>query len=471
MLPESDRSGFMSETTRQPASFRDPSGFLFRREGVLYRQVNQVYREDYDLLMSSGLYDDLTAGGLLIPHEEVDEAPADPRTCYKVLRPQEVSFVSYPYEWCFGEYKDAALATLEIQRRALARGMSLKDSSAYNIQFARGRPVLIDSLSFERYREGEPWVAYRQFCQHFLAPLALMARRDIRLGQLSRIYLDGVPLDLTARLLPPAARFNLGLLTHVFLHAGAQRRFAAGQVRRGEVRGRMGRTAFLGLIDSLVSTVCRLTWEPVGTEWAAYDEVSNYTPEAEQQKAEIVGAFVRRVRPATVWDLGANVGRYSRVAAADGAFTIAWDVDPAAVEKNYRECKAAKEINVLPLLLDLTNPSPALGWEHRERMSLVERGPADLVLVLALVHHMAIGNNVPLRDLARFLARLGRWLAIEFVPKEDSQVQRMLSLRQDIFVEYDEQGFEQAFADAFLVRERVPIRGSLRVLYLMETRA
>lgn len=461
----------MSSATRQPASFRDPSGFLFVRDGILYRQVNQAYREDYERLMSSGLYEELVGARLLIPHEEVDEAPAVPHSSYKVLRPQAVPFVSYPYEWSFGEYKDAALTTLEIQRRAVAHGMSLKDSSAYNIQFHRGRPVLIDTLSFERYREGEPWVAYRQFCQHFLAPLALMARRDIRLGQLSRVYLDGIPLDLASRLLPPASRLNVGLLTHVYLHAGAQRRFAAGQVKRGQVRRQMGRMAFLGLIDSLEATARRLAWEPAGSEWAAYYEVSNYTPEAERHKAEIVGEFVRRVRPATVWDLGANIGRYSQVAAAEGAFTIAWDLDPAAVEKNYQECKVRKETNVLPLLLDLTNPSPAQGWEHRERMSLLERGPADLVLALALVHHLAIGNNVPLADLARFLARLGRWLVIEFVPKEDSQVQRMLRMRQDIFAEYAPQGFEQAFSHSFAVRERVPIRDSLRVLYLMEARA
>ncbi len=461
----------MSSTTRQPASFRDPSGFLFERKGILYRQVNDAYRSDYDLLLSSGLYDELTAAGLLIPHEEVDEAPAVADGCYRVLRPEAVQFVSYPYEWCFGQLKDAALTTLDIQRRAVARGMSLKDSSAYNMQFHRGRPVWIDTLSFERYREGEPWVAYRQFCQHFLAPLALMARRDIRLGQLSRIYLDGVPLDLAARLLPGSSRFIVGLLTHVFLHAGAQRRFASGQVTRGEVRARMGRTAFLGLIDSLESTVRHLSWKPAGTEWATYYEVSNYTPEAEQHKAEIVRGFLRQVSARRVWDLGANVGRYSRLAAAEGAFAVAWDVDPAAVELNYRACRAEGEASVLPLLLDLTNPSPPMGWEHRERMSLIERGPVDLVLALALVHHLAIGNNVPLPDLARFLSRLGRWLVIEFVPREDSQVQRMLRMRQDIFSNYNPQGFEQAFGQHFSVRERVPIRGSLRMLYLMETRS
>ena len=185
---------------RVAASFRDPSGFLFTRAGTLYRQVNQYYQADYDLLMKSGLYAALVKAGLLVRHSEATVEPREPALAYKVIQPERVQFISYPYEWSFSQYKDAALATLAIQKRALESGMSLKDSSAYNIQFHRGKPVLIDTLSFEIFREGEPWVAYRQFCQHFLAPLALMALKDIRLSQLMRIYIDGVPLDLASQL-------------------------------------------------------------------------------------------------------------------------------------------------------------------------------------------------------------------------------------------------------------------------------
>ncbi len=215
-------------TTNQKhnASFRDPSGFLFSHEGVLYRQVNQAYAADFSRLMDSGLYDKLIKAGLLIPHFESDIKPPQPELAYKVIRPEGVPFISYPYEWSFGELKDAALATLSIQKRALKMGMTLKDASAYNIQFHQGRPVLIDTLSFEIYKEGEPWVAYRQFCQHFLAPLALMAYRDIRLSQLMRVYIDGIPLDLASELLPMRTRFNLGLATHIHLHASAQKRYA-----------------------------------------------------------------------------------------------------------------------------------------------------------------------------------------------------------------------------------------------------
>jgi len=184
---------------RLGASFRDPSGFLFSRQGVLYRQVNQIYAEHCDRLMSSDLYARLIKAGLLIPHEEVNVEPEEPSLAYKVIKPEPVRFISYPYEWSFSQLKDAALATLAIQMRALESGMVLKDASAYNIQFHHGKPMLIDTLSFEIYHEGDPWVAYRQFCQHFLAPLSLMANKDVRLGQLMRIYIDGIPLDLASR--------------------------------------------------------------------------------------------------------------------------------------------------------------------------------------------------------------------------------------------------------------------------------
>ncbi|MCL4823372.1 MAG: hypothetical protein KJZ57_04050, partial [Anaerolineales bacterium] len=201
------------------ASFRDPGGFLFSRGGILYRQVNRAGADDYTRFMESGLYEKLVKAGLLIPHAEVDEPPAEAALSFKILRPERAPFISYPYEWSFSQLKDAALATLSIQKRALKLGMSLKDASAYNIQFIHGRPMLIDTLSFEVYREGRPWDAYRQFCQHFLAPLALMSRVDVRLGQLLRVHIDGLPLDLASRLLPASTRLDFGLLTHIHIHA------------------------------------------------------------------------------------------------------------------------------------------------------------------------------------------------------------------------------------------------------------
>jgi len=451
-----------------PSSFRDPSGFVFRRAGSLHRQVNACYREDYELLRESGLYAELVGAGLLIPHVESDEPPALPELAYRVITPERIPFISYPYEWCYGQLQDAALATLDIQRRALARGMTLKDASAYNIQFHRGRPLLVDTLSFTRYREGQVWDAYRQFCQQFLAPLALMALVDVRLGLLLREHIDGIPLDLAAALLPARSWLRPGLATHLHLHARAQARHAdtTRPAPEPDAGRSFGRTAMEGLIDSLHGTVAGLEWAPPRAGWSAYYYESSYSAEARAAKEAAVRAWVERVPPATVWDLGANTGRYSRIAAEGGAYTVAMDSDAACVQALYRAGEGRGRL--LPLVMDLTNPSPALGWAHAERLALQARGPADLVLALALVHHLAISNNLPLARLADTLAGLAPRLVIEFVPKEDPQVQRLLGLRRDIFADYTGEGFERAFAGHFRTVERRPLPGTGRVLYLLE---
>lgn len=458
----------MSDNGPLGASFRDPSGYLFSRDGELYRQVNRAYAEDYNYLMESGLYDKLVKAGLLITHQRADVKPDNPSLAHVIIQPERVLFISYPYEWSFSQLKDAALATLSIQKRALKAGMSLKDASAYNIQFMDDRAVLIDTLSFQRYKEGETWVAYRQFCQHFLAPLALMSTRDVRLNQLLRVYIDGIPLDLASKLLPRRTLFNFGLLTHIHLHAQALLGFGnwfANRMRKGMG---MSKQAMLGLVDNLESTVRKLNWNPTGTEWGNYYEITNYSEAAFENKKALVSEWIDRINPKTVWDLGANTGVFSRLASETGAYTVAFDIDPSAVEQNFLQVIAKREKNLLPLLIDLTNSSPAIGWNNRERGNLIDRGPVDVVLALALIHHLAIANNVPLTQIANFFHSICNWLVIEFIPKSDSQVQKLLRSRVDIFPNYTQDGFERIFSQQFLIREMVLVRESERYLYLME---
>ena len=451
-----------------PSSFRDPSGFVFWQDGSIYRQINTIYKEDYDRLMDSGLYKALVETRLMVSHEEVAYQGARPESAYKLIKPEPVPFISYPYEWSFSQLKDAALTSLNIQKKALEFGMSLKDCSAYNVQFVKGQPVFIDTLSFEKYNEGSPWVAYRQFCQHFLAPLALMSCRDVRLGQLFRSHLDGIPLDLASKLLPWSTRFSFSLLSHIHLHARTQTHYA--DKRTATRHPKLSRLGFIGIISSLESGVKRLKWNPGGTEWGDYYQDTNYSAEAFQHKKQVVAEFLEAIHASNVWDLGANTGIFSRIASDKGIPTISFDIDPAAVEKNYLECRRRGEMNILPLLSDLTNPSPGIGWQNKERMSLAERGPADAVLALALIHHLAISNNTPLAKIADFFASTCDSLIVEFVPKSDSQVQRLLATREDIFVDYTQQAFESEFAKLFVLERSQPITGSERILYLMRRR-
>lgn len=456
-------------TEKVSGSFRDPSGFMFKHEGRLYRQVNQAYSKDYDLLMKSGLYEQLTKSHTLVTHHEADlQLSPSPELAYKVIQPAMIDFISYPYEWSFNQLKDAAILTLSIARRSLEFNMSLKDASAYNIQFHQGHPIFIDTLSFEEYQEGLPWVAYRQFCQHFLAPLALMAKKDIRLGQLLRLHIDGIPLDLTSRLLPVSAKLNFGLETHIHLHAKSQQRYADKAVPNKAVQGKIARPSLIGLIDSLLATVRGLKVRTIETEWNDYYQDNNYTASSFKAKRDIVEKFVKRIEPKQVWDMGGNTGEFSRTASDLGIPTICFDFDAGAVQQNYDLVKKNKEKFMLPLLMDLTNPSPALGWQNKERLSMESRGPTDLVMALALIHHLSISNNVPLADVATYFAVLGEHLIVEFVPKSDSQVQRLLVSRLDIFPDYNEAGFEAAFKQKYTMVEKVRVEGSDRTLYLMK---
>jgi len=451
------------------ASFRDPSGFMFKRDGEFYRQVNQSYKADYDLLMSSGLYQHLSKAKALIPHQEAELGLSPlPEKAYKIIKPLQLGFISYPYEWCFNQYKDAAILTLSIARRALEYGMVLKDASAYNIQFHEGRPIFIDTLSFEAYKEGSPWVAYKQFCQHFLAPLALMAKTDIRLLGLMRNYIDGIPLDLASALLPKSTKLHFGLATHIHIHARSQQKYADQKLSQKELSGKISKQALFNLIDSLLTVVRSLKVETIMTEWSDYYQDNNYTKNSFEAKRDLVADFVKQVNPKTVWDLGGNTGEFSRCASNLDIPTISFDIDPGAVQQNYTIVKAEKEKFMLPLIMDLTNPSPAIGWHNQERDSLKERGPADLIMALALIHHMAIANNVPLREVARSFAELGEYLLIEFVPKQDSQVVRLLSSRLDIFPDYNPEGFKQAFSEYYTILDEKPVTGSERTMYLMK---
>lgn len=455
-----------TENTFEPASFRDPSGFVFYRTGKPFRQINQSYAETYDRLMDSGLYADLVDRELLIPHQDADIDAPSPDTAYLVIEPEEIRFVSYPYEWCFGQLKDAALLTLEIQRRAMGQGLGLKDASAFNIQFHRGRPILIDTLSFEQLDEREPWIGYRQFCQHFLAPLSLMARKDVRLGRLVRSSLDGLPLDLTSKILPIRTWLSPALLLHIHLHARAQKRFAGDAVRTRKGTRAMSDTALQGLVASLESAIRGLNWEPK-SNWADYEVTHSYSEGSLDAKESVIRDLISQVGPSEIWDIGANTGNFSRIATSASIPVVSLDIDYGAVEINYRRSKSSSDTYMLPLVIDLTNPTPALGWSSDERKSLIERGPVDLVMALALVHHLAIGNNVPLDDVARFLAMIGRALIIEFIPKSDPQVKRLLMNRADIFPDYTLEGFERSFSAHFELQRSEPLPESDRRLFLM----
>jgi ribosomal protein L11 methylase PrmA len=455
------------EDGRLPSSFRDPSGFVFKSEGQIYRQINQSYLSDWNLFRDSGLYENLVQDGLIIPVSDADIKLAVSDSAALVVKPEQLPFVSYPYEWCFSQMKAGALLTLDLMRRGISKGLWLKDASNFNIQFRGAEPVHFDTLSFERYPEGEAWTAYGQFCRHFLGPLVASAYLDSRTIPSLRMHIDGFPLDLVSKSLPWKARLNPGIALHIRMHGKASKQ--GGPAAKSAA---LPKNALLGMLDSLSNTVSALSPASASATWVGYYEDNNYEAKSQDDKSAVVRTFLESIqpKPATCWDLGANTGHFSEIPAGLGIATFAFDFDPDVVEKTYSNWRSRKVANVGAYVQDLTNPSPRLGWANSERDSFTDRGPADVVLALALIHHLAIGNNVPLEQIADWFGKLGRHLIIEFVDKEDSQVIRMLSTRRDVFIDYHQKEFERAFGKVFEIQSTHAIPNTKRTLYLMRNR-
>ena len=454
----------------EQGSFRDPSGFIYYQDDVLYRQINCSYKENYDEFISSGLYEKLVDDALIVKHTECDSSAPDDQNVYKIIQPEYIPSILYPFEWCFSQYRDAAIATLRIQRIALEHNMSLKDASAFNIQFMNGAPLLIDTLSFEKYEEGKPWVAYKQFCQHFLAPLYLIKYIDVGYGQLMKQYVDGVPLTFASKLLPRRTWLSIAPVFHIHIHARMQSKYAdrGVEVNTFLKQKTFSKNAIFGLIDQLESAIIRLKWKHGATEWGDYYIHTNYSEQSFQHKKDICDDSLVSIQPTAVIDIGANEGTFSRIAAEHAKFVLSADIDPVAVELNYFTLRKDGQKNVLPLLIDLTNPSPGIGWANTERRSFLERINVDTVMALALIHHLSISNNIPFGKIAHLFSLLGRNLIIEFIPKSDSQVQKLLSTREDIFYDYNQESFESAFLRFFSIEEKKKIVGSERILYRMK---
>ncbi|OIO13048.1 SAM-dependent methyltransferase [Candidatus Gottesmanbacteria bacterium CG11_big_fil_rev_8_21_14_0_20_37_11] len=450
------------------SSYRDPSGFVFKINKRILRQVNFNYRENYDFLMRSGLYNRLISNSLLVPHKEVTISQSQ-QAAYKILEPCLIPFISYPYEWCFSQLKDAALLTLQIQKISLSYNMSLKDASSFNIQFMSGKPIFIDTLSFEKYEEGKPWIAYRQFCEQFLAPLALSAYSDIRLIKLLQTHINGVPLDLAVKLLPLTSRLKLSLLLNIFLHARSYRSLTDKSLDKEKIRS-FRKNSLLGLIESLEDGVKSLHIKRNKTVWSHYytDKTClNYNKKSLGEKKSIVNKYLSVLHPESLWDIGSNTGIFSRISEKIGIPTISIDNDPSVVEQNYLMTKQNGERNLLPLCIDIMNPTPAIGWGNKERDSFLSRPLPDTILALAIIHHLAISNNLSISKLSQFFAHLCSSLIIEFVPKEDKKVRLLLKNRADIFDDYNESKFEKEFSRFFTINQKSKIPESERVLYLM----
>jgi hypothetical protein len=447
------------------SSFRDPDGFVFTDSGIVYRKLSAQYQSVYEQFMSSGLYEKLAEKKWLIPHT-LHEKHADNSL---IIRPEMLPFISYPYEWSFSQLKDAALLTLNILREALKKGMVLKDASNYNVQFKGSKPIFIDTSSFELYEEGKPWVAYGQFCRHFLAPLALAAYKDVRMMELLRLHIDGIPLDLAASLLPLKTKFNLGIALHIHAHASSVKKYENAEIKNLNKLKSVSLKSSFQLIEHLERTIASLSLTKTKSTWGDYYEDGILSDAYLAEKKDLVHQLIAETQANSVWDIGANNGVFSRIAERHPSvkWTVAMDFDHNAVDNLYLSAKSKTE-NIIPIVIDLSNPSPRQGWANNERGALLDRPKPQLALALALIHHLRIGNNVPIAMLPDFFSQTTQqYLIIEMVPKSDEKVKKLLTLRKDIFEDYTVENFEKCFGNTFDILKKIAFTHSTRLLYLM----
>jgi precorrin-6B methylase 2 len=459
----------------EPGSFRDPDSRVFYYQGEVYRALSQEALEAWRALQASQLFARAVARGSVVATEEVElphgiaEAfPQSGNGWAGALRHQRIPFVSYPYEWTFGMLRDAALLQLELLEGALAEGTTLKDASPYNIQWQGAAPVFVDLGSFAPHREGDPWVGYLQFCQLFLYPLLLTAYRDLPYAPWLRGQLDGITPEQCDRLLGRwRDRMRPGVFADVFLQARFQAASASSdRPLRSEVRrARLPRAALLHNVRRLKGVVSGLRWKRRASEWSRYGETHSYQEEDLEAKRAFVSRAAASRRWGLAWDLGCNTGAFTRAVAEHADYAVAMDADHLAVEILYRELRREGQRTILPLVCDLLNPSPDLGWRRAERRALEARGKPDLVLCLALAHHLVLGGNVPLTQLVEWLAGLGGHLVIELVTLEDPMAARLVRNKEVHHRDYTPEGFEAALARRFAVLDRLPLGSGTRVLY------
>jgi len=427
-------------------SFRDPAGQVFELGDRILRTVTDYGAQEYERLRSSDLLARLMGDGRLVQSKEIGKETlnwdgVEPR--YLLEHPR-LPFISYPYEWSFSLLRAAAQFHLELQLDAFAQGFVLSDASAYNIQFDGPKPIFIDHLSFRSYREGEFWTGHRQFCEQFLNPLLLRACLGIPHNAWYRGTQEGITAGELSRLLKWHQKMSWRVLTHVVMQGRFQQ--AAMTQDSKEVSSlkqkKLPATAYRGMLEQLLRWVsCMTPADKEKSTWADYTQDNNYDQVAEQTKRDFVSKFCTEQQPQTLWDLGCNTGAYSELALSSGTSrVIGFDFDQGALEAAYERAKA-RDLKLTPLFLDATNPSPDQGWNGKERKGFHSRSSANSILALAFLHHLAIGRNIPLAQAVDWLVDLAPSGVIEFVDKKDSQVGRMLSLRDDIFPDYCREAF------------------------------
>jgi hypothetical protein len=449
-----------------PGSYRDRDARVFTdSQGEIWRGLSQKSLDVWTRFESRPLARDLKASGRLVGTavSTPTEVPEGPWAGY--LRHERIPLVTYPFEWPFSMLKQAARLHLQLLQELLAEDFTLKDGTAYNVQFRGVDPVFIDVASIDDLDATRPWAGYRQFCQTQLLPLMLQAYKDVPFHPWLRGRLDGITPSECSRLMSFRDLFRRGVWSHVKLHGWLE---SSSQGSSGsQPTPGFNREMLAANFCNLARVVEGLEWKAARSEWSEYEGTHTYSPSDRQQKELFVRQNVARQHRSLVWDLGCNTGTFSRIAAEHADLVVAMDADHLSVERLFRSLQSEPSNvrqRVLPLVWNVADQIGGLGWRGHERTSLVERGRPDLILCLALIHHWVISCGIPLTEVLEWLAGLGAELIIEFVDPSDSMAAALLNRRQGSCPDYTRDHFDREMRRLFEVRSTLSVCGGQRVL-------
>ena len=449
---------------KEPSSFRDPDSVLEFDTVFFYRKMSANYLPHYIHFKKSGLKDKLVKEGYILPYEEIVDEQPDVGFVNQVLKIEKIPFVSYPYEWAFSQFKEAALLTLKINLIALKYGMILKDASMFNVQFIGCKPIFIDLGSFEIYKNNSLWAGYQQFCRHFLAPLLLASYKDVRLIKLLLVNIDGIDLSFVRKLLPIKSFLNSGVFLHIILNTSGVKTTSNKKIKLKE-------QGLKSILVHLTDTIEKLKIKNKNSEWVDYYNNTNYSDSGLLQKASIIETFIKEINVKTALDVGANDGKFSKLLSNSSIYTVSTDIDELAVEKNFIHALRDENDNLLSLHLNLANPTPSIGWDNTERKSFYDRAKFDLVLALAVVHHFVITYDLSFEMVAEKFSQIGKYLIIEFPLPGDEKVQFISRNKPFQFSNYNIENFKSAFEKYFLELDNKFIESNSRVIFLYAKKA
>lgn len=467
---------------RAQGSFRDPGGTLYRFPDRILRAVHASHLRDLeDFLATRAAHDAEAAGSLVrstpVPVSDFPELEAD-----SLWEHERIAFPSYPYEWPPEMLHAAACLTLELAEAALEEGFGLKDATPYNVLFRGSQAEFVDVLSFERRQElDQTWLAYGQFVRTFLLPLLASRYFGLPMDSMLTGQRDGLEPETVYRWASWSQR-----LTPPFLSLVTLPKWMAGKPAGGSEPSyrpqpapsrEQARFVLRGLYRSLRRQLKSVAPVRSGeSTWSGYlDHKSLYSPAQLAQKERFVEEALDLARPRRVLDVGANEGRFSFLAARRGAEVVAIDSDPVVAGCIWRRASAesAETRNVLPLVVDLTRPTPAVGWRNRECSSFLDRarGGFDVVMMLAVVHHMLVTERIPLEHLLDLADELSReYVLIEYVAPADPMFRRIVRGRDELYADFSPDWFEAAAARRFELVRSARIDGLHRWLYLFRRR-